>query len=65
MTDEEVMKELGSKSPLDLARQAFSAECGRIEQACMQKRRPSPIEVRRMEFMAAKKIAAALGVTLP
>ena len=63
MTDKEVMDALRSDTPLNRARAVFSSECGRIEQADAQRRPPSPIEIRRMEFEAVKRIAEALGVT--
>jgi len=59
-TDAEVMELLRSDSALNKARHIFSGECGRIEQAGMQRLPPGPIEVRRMEFEAVEKIAAAL-----
>ncbi len=62
MTDKEVMEALRSETPLNAARAVFSGECGRIEQAGMQRRPAGPIEIRRMEFEAVRKIAKALGV---
>ena len=62
MTDAEVMAALRSDTPLNKARQAFSGECGRIDQASRQRSALGPIEMRRMEFEAVKKIAAALGI---
>ena len=65
MTDSEVLKALRSDTPLNRARAIFSAQCARIEQEGMQRRPAGPIEIRRMEFEAVQKIAAALGVTIP
>lgn len=65
MTDAEVMAALTSDDPLARARRVFSSESARIEQACAQRRLPSPIELRRMEFDAVRRIAEALGVTVP
>lgn len=62
MTDQEVIQELRSDSRLNKARAVFSGECGCIDQASRQRTPLSPIEMRRMEFDAIKKIAAALGV---
>jgi hypothetical protein len=59
MTDEEVIAELRSDSPLNRARQKFSSACARIEQAGQQRRGLSPIEMRRMEFEAVREIEAA------
>jgi hypothetical protein len=64
MTDSEVMAALRSDTPLNRARGAFSAECGRIEQAEMQRKFPGPIEMRRMEFDAVKRILGAFGVKI-
>lgn len=64
MTDQEVIAALRADTPLNRARQVFSGECGRIEQAGMQRRPAGPIEIRRMEFEAVRKITAALGVEL-
>jgi hypothetical protein len=50
--------------PLSRARQVFSNEWARIEQAGMQRRPIGIIEMRQMEFEAVRKIAKVLGVTL-
>ena len=60
MTDEEVMQKLKSDTPLNRARAIFSAECAKIEQASQQRQIPSAIEIRRMEFLAVKKIVNAM-----
>jgi hypothetical protein len=65
MTDEWVLAELRSDSRLNAARKEFSAACGRIEQAYAQRKPPSPIEVRRMEFDAVTRIVAAAVVGRP
>jgi hypothetical protein len=59
MSDDEVMKELQSESPLNRARKVFSSESARIEQAGQQRTGLSPIEMRRMEFDAVRKILGA------
>ena len=59
MTDAEVMAELRSDSRLNRVRAAFSGASAEIEQACMQRRKPGPIELRRMEFEAAERLIAA------
>lgn len=64
MTDKEVMAELGSLSPWNRARKVFSASSARIEQAGQQRKPLSPIDMRRMEFEAVRRIAAELGVEL-
>lgn len=62
MTDEEVMAALNSDTPLNRARRVFSGEVGRMEQATTQYYTPTPIEWRKLEFDAVRKIAAELGV---
>ena len=64
MTDEEVMKRLGDGSPLDRARQIFSSWSARIEQAGQQRKPISPIEIRRLEFLAVKAIAKELELDI-
>lgn len=64
ITDEEVLKALREDTPLNRARRIFSAESAHIEQAGMQRQPLSPIEMRRMEFEAVKKIAKELGVEI-
>ena len=64
MSDDEVMTYLRGDGMLNKVRAAFSGECARMEQAGMQRERPTPVEIRRMEFEAARRIAAVLGVTL-
>lgn len=65
LTDEDVMAQLNSNTPLNRARRVFSGEVGRFEQAYMnadaQGRSISPIESRRMEFEAVQRIAEALA----
>jgi hypothetical protein len=62
MTDQEILAEMQADTPLNRARRIFSGACGRIEQAGLQRRPASPIEIRRMEFEAVRQIAEALGV---
>jgi hypothetical protein len=64
MTDQEVIDALRSDTPLNRVRRELSAAIGRAEQAERQRRPPGPIERRRQEFEAARRIAAVLGVTL-
>ena len=61
-TDAEVLELLRGNSALNKARQIFSGAYGQIEQAHQQRSPPGPIEVRRMEFEAVEKIAAALSL---
>ena len=56
---------LRAGGPLDDARRAFSSASARIEQAQCQRRPPSPIETRRMEYEAVAAIVAALGLEMP
>jgi hypothetical protein len=60
-TDQEVMELLRSDTPLNRARREFSTASARIEQANQQQKPFGPIEMRRMEFEAVERIAAALG----
>lgn len=62
MTDQEVMKALRADTALNRARAIFSSAYAGIEQEGMQRKPAGPIEIRRMEFEAVEKIAAALGV---
>lgn len=59
-TDGEVMQLLRGDSALNKARQIFSSECAKIEQAAQQSRALSATEMRRMEFEAVEKIASAV-----
>lgn len=63
--DAETMAALRADTPLNRARAAFTSNYGRIEQAYAQRRPPTPIEGRRMEFEAVAAIAKALGVEIP
>lgn len=64
MTDEEVMFHLRQNTRLNQVRAVFSAAAARLEQAEQQRRPPTAIERRRMEFEAVRKIAKALGAQL-
>lgn len=64
MTDEEVMFHIRKNTRLNRVRQVFSGAVGRLEQAGQQRRPPTAIELRRMEFEAVRKIAAELGVQI-
>jgi len=59
MTDDEVLAELRSESPLNKARQAFYHWSAKIEQDAQQRRPAGPIETRRMEFDAVKAVICA------
>jgi hypothetical protein len=63
-TDAEVVQMLRTDCAFNKARQIFSSESASIEQAEMQRRPLGPCEMRKMEFGAVRKIAAALGVDL-
>jgi hypothetical protein len=59
-TDKEVMELLmDNSSPLNKARVQFSFAIARIEQAEQQRKPPTAIERRRMEFEAVEKILEA------
>jgi hypothetical protein len=60
MTDEEVLAEMQSDSLLNRVCRIFSSEAARMEQAAMQRRPPTPIENRRMEFAAAQRLIDAI-----
>ena len=64
MSDDEVMTYMRGNGMLNKVRIAFAGEAARIEQAALQSDPPSPMEVRRMEFEAARTIAAVLGITI-
>lgn len=64
MTDEEVVAELLRDSKLNRARRVYAASIARLEHAMMQRRRPGPIEMRRMEFEIVKQIAEVLEAKL-
>lgn len=61
MTDDEVLRELGSGSRLDKARQVFRFAAARLETKSAQRRPPSALEQRRMEFEAVKEIIRTYG----
>ena len=63
-TDAQVMAELGTKTPLDRARQVFSSCAAHIEQMGHQRKPLLPIELRRLEFEAVEKILRAYGIEL-
>lgn len=56
MTDDELIRELRSTSLLNRVRQLLSQSAARIDHSYRQRRHPSPIELRRMEFEDAQKI---------
>lgn len=56
MTDLELIRELRSSSLLNRVRQLISQSAGRIDQHCRQRKPPSTIDIRRMEFEDAQKI---------
>lgn len=63
-TDQEVIDACQSDTPWNRARRIFAHEIAAIDQAYLQQPRPTPVEARRMEFEAVRRIAAALGVSL-
>lgn len=64
MTDAEVMAAMRADTPLNRARQLLSSAVGEMEQAGQQRRPAGPVEIRRMEFEATIRIAAALGLEI-
>lgn len=58
MTDQQVLDELRSYSLLNRVRRLMTSSAAGIEQALAQRRPVSPVEVRRMEFDAARKLIA-------
>ena len=61
MTDAEVMSLLRSDSLWNKARAVFSSAAAEIDQAGRQRKAPGPVEVRRMEFEAVRRILLVLG----
>lgn len=64
MSKEAIIAELRSESLLNQVRAVISSTCGTLEQAAQQRRPPDIFETRNIEFAAAAKIAAILGVEL-
>jgi len=60
LSDREIIGELSSNSLLNRVRKMISSSAGEIDQACAQRRMPSPVEIHRMEFTAAEKIIALI-----
>jgi hypothetical protein len=58
VTNEETMKHIREKTPLDQVRTVFSGRAARIEQAGAQREPLGPIEMRGMEFEAVDAILA-------
>lgn len=58
MTNEETMKNMRGKTPLDQVRAIFSHRGAAIEQACSQRKPLGPVEMRGMEFDAVNDILA-------
>ena len=59
LTDEQILEEIRSDSPLNLARKQYSSEIGRLDQMSTQRKPLSPIELRREEFMSVVRIINA------
>lgn len=57
-SQDEIMRHLRERTPLDQVRAVFSSACGRIEQAGMQRTPLNPIDMRGMELDAVEKIIA-------
>jgi hypothetical protein len=65
MSGREVLDACRADSPLSRVRAIF-AECyAEIDQAGRQRKTPSPLEIRRMELMAANQICGLFGIELP
>lgn len=63
LTDREILDAMQADTPVNRVRKVFSGESARLEQAGMQRRPPSPIEYRRMEFEAAEKLLDAVSTS--
>lgn len=61
-TPAEILDQMKAGSTLAKARAAFHNAVASQEQALEQRRPPSPLELRRMEFQAVVEIAKALGL---
>lgn len=55
----DILKLLASGSAINNARLKFSSHCGKIENAHNQRTPLSPVEMRRMEFLAVLDIVEA------
>lgn len=55
MSDAEIVWLMRQDSLLNRVRQIFSSEYAEIEQVGMQRKRPTIIEIRKMEFLAAQR----------
>jgi len=64
MHTDDVMRYMRDDTHLNRVRKIFSSESARIEQAAGQRVPLGPIELRRMEFEAVRRIAAEMGVKL-
>jgi hypothetical protein len=64
MTPGEVVAEMKSDSLLNSIRRVISDASGEIANGAMQRVPPGPIEIRNIEFDAAIRVAALLGVEL-
>lgn len=64
VTNEEILAEMKSGSLLNKARAAFSDAWAELDQAGMQRVKPTIFDIRQMEFDAVKRIAKVLGVEL-
>ncbi len=58
MTNDEILKELGTDSRLNRVRRVFANWSARIEQASNQREPLTPFEARRLEFNAALELIA-------
>lgn len=56
MSMKDILNELATESKLNRARRILSGHCGQVDQMCRQRRSPSPVDIRRLEFEAVKKI---------
>lgn len=64
MTDREVLDAMNADTPLARVRTIFSRCSAEIEQAGMQRRSLTPIEMRRLELQAANNILELFGIAL-
>lgn len=64
LTDKEVVDLMNYPCAIALARREFCSAVGKIDQAMAQRNPPTPIELRRMEFDAVRRIALAFGIAV-
>jgi hypothetical protein len=64
LSDREIIDLMQTNLTVNTVRFIMNSAAGRIEQAYQQRQKPSPIDVRRMEFEAANEICRLFGKEL-